>query len=125
MNIKIAMTAMLVMGLFCGAMAQQGSGKVLPVATHYQGGQDALLADIQKMLQYPPMAKRNRIEGECIVAFTLDKDGAASNYKIIKNIGGGCGEEAMRVAKALKYNAPGYRVDLTVPVKFALARPAK
>jgi protein TonB len=124
MNNKIVMTAMLVMGLFCGAMAQS-SGKVLPVATHYQGGQDALLADIQKMLQYPPMAKRNRIEGECIVAFTLEKDGAATNYKIIKNIGGGCGEEAMRIAQALKYNAPGYRVDLTVPVKFALARPAK
>ena len=124
MKKSLVMTAMLFMGLFCGVQAQSG-GKVLPVATHYQGGQEALLADIQKNLQYPPMAKRNRIEGECIVAFTLNKDGSASNYKIIKNIGGGCGEEAMRVAQSLKYNAPGYQVDLTVPVKFALSRPAK
>jgi periplasmic protein TonB len=124
MKKHVAMTAMLIMGLIYGAFAQT-TGKVLPVATHYEGGQEVLLADIQKMLQYPPMAKRNRIEGECIVAFTLDKDGAASNYKIIKNIGGGCGEEALRVAQNLKYNAPGYKVDLTVPVKFALPRPGK
>ena len=82
------------------------------------------MADIQKMLQYPPMAKRNRIEGECIVAFVLEKDGQAVNYKLIKNIGGGCGDEAMRIAKILKFNAPGYRVDLTVPVRFTLQRPA-
>ncbi|MES2733423.1 MAG: energy transducer TonB [Bacteroidota bacterium] len=122
---KIFLIASLfVFGFALGAMAQ-GTSKVLPVATHYEGGQEVLLADIQKMLQYPPMAKRNRIEGECIIAFTLEKDGQVSNYKVIKNIGGGCGDEAMRVAKALKFNAPGYRVDLTVPVKFTLSRPAK
>ena len=118
-----ALTVLFIAVAFCGAMAQS-SAKVLPVATHYEGGQEALLADIQKMVQYPPMAKRNRIEGECIIAMTLEKDGQVSNYKLIKNIGGGCGDEAMRVVKALKFNAPGYRVDLTVPVKFALQRPA-
>ena len=116
---------MIVLGILGFTFAARAQGKVLPVATHYEGGQEALLADIQKMLQYPPMAKRNRIEGECIVAFTLDKDGKATNYKIIKNIGGGCGDEAMRVAKSLKYKAPGYKVDLTVPVKFTLPRPGK
>jgi len=118
-----AVTALFIALASWGAMAQTTS-KVLPVATHYEGGQEALLTDIQKMVQYPPMAKRNRIEGECIVAMTLEKDGQVSNYKLIKNIGGGCGDEAMRVVKELKFNAPGYRVDLTVPVKFALPRPA-
>ena len=121
----LAVTALLIAFASWGAMAQSSAVKVLPVATHYEGGQDALLADIQKIMQYPPMAKRNRIEGECIIAMTLEKDGQVSNYKLIKNIGGGCGDEAMRVVKALKFNAPGYRVDLTVPVKFTLQRPAK
>ncbi len=49
-----------------------GTGKVIPVAEHYEGGKEALLADIQKKLFYPPMAKRNRVHGECVVAFTLE-----------------------------------------------------
>lgn len=98
------------------------SGKVLPVAEHYSGGKEALLADIQKNLVYPPMAKRNRVYGECIIAFTLEEDGKMVNQKLIKNIGAGCGDEAMRVVRNLKFNAPGYRVDATVPVRFDLPK---
>jgi protein TonB len=94
--------------------------KTLPVAEHYEGGREALLADIQKNLQYPPVAKRNRVHGECVVAFTLEENGKMVNQKLIKNIGGGCGEEAMRIVRNLKFKAPGYRVDATVPVRFDL-----
>lgn len=117
-------TLTFLLGLTVLSAMAQSPVKTLPVATHYEGGQDALLADIQKMLQYPVMAKRNRVQGECIIAFTLEKDGQTSNFKILKNIGAGCGDEAMRIAQALKYNAPGYRVDLTLPVKFSLTKPA-
>ncbi len=103
------------------AIAQNASAqKALPVAEHYEGGREALLADIQKSIAYPPVAKRNRIHGECIVAFTLEEDGKMVNQKLIKNIGAGCGEEAMRVVKNLRFKAPGYRVDATVPVRFTL-----
>jgi periplasmic protein TonB len=105
--------------------AQNSAGsreKVLPVAEHYEGGKEALLADIQKNLQYPPMAKRNRIHGECVIAFTLEEDGKMVNQKLIKNIGAGCGEEAMRIVRNLKFKAPGYRVDATVPVRFDLQK---
>ncbi len=98
-----------------------GTGKVIPVAEHYEGGKEALLADIQKNLVYPPVAKRNRVHGECIVAFTLDENGKMVNQKLIKNIGAGCGDEAMRIVRGLKFKAPGYRVDATVPVRFDLA----
>jgi protein TonB len=60
---------------------------------------------IAKELVYPPMAKRNRFQGQCIVAFTLNEDGSTANHKIIKNIGGGCGEEALRVVKLIKFKA--------------------
>lgn len=98
-----------------------GTGKVIPVAEHYEGGKEALLADIKKNLVYPPMAKRNRVHGECVVAFTLEENGKMVNHKLIKNIGAGCGDEAMRVVRNLKFKAPGYRVDATVPVRFDLA----
>lgn len=98
----------------------QSATKVIPIAQHYEGGQEALLADIQKKLQYPIMAKKNRIQGECIVSLSLDKDGKPEDYKLLKNIGGGCGDEALRVVKMLKFKAPGYRVDGSVPVKFSI-----
>lgn len=99
-----------------------GSEKILPVAEHYEGGKAALLADIQKNLQYPPMAKRNRVHGECIIAFTLEENGKMVNHKLIKNIGAGCGEEAMRIVRNLKFKVPGYRVDATIPVRFDLQK---
>lgn len=102
----------------------QTTPKNLPVAEYYAGGQEALLADIQKMIVYPPMAKRNRIQGECIVGITLEADGKINNQKLIKSVVG-CGDEAMRVVKNLKFNAPGYRFDTTVPVRFVLPKPGQ
>ncbi|QHT65736.1 energy transducer TonB [Rhodocytophaga rosea] len=107
---------------FASFAQSAGNGKVVPVAEHYPGGKEALLADIQKNMIYPPMAKRNRIHGECVVAFTLEENGKMVNHKLIKNIGAGCGDEAMRIVRALKFNAPGYRVDATVPVRFDLPK---
>ncbi len=109
-------------GSIAFAQTTTTSEKTIPVAEHYQGGKEALLADIKKSLVYPPVAKRNRIHGECVVAFTLDENGKMLNQKLIKNIGAGCGEEAMRVVKTLKFKAPGYRVDATVPVRFDLTK---
>jgi protein TonB len=66
------------------------------------------------------MAKRNRIQGECIIAFVLNEDGTTSGAKVVKNIGGGCGEEALRVVKLLKFKAPGFKMQTNVPVIFKL-----
>jgi len=114
----------LFLALLVGSFATaQTASKTLPVAEYYQGGQEALLVDIQKMLVYPPMAKRNRVQGECIVAFVLEADGKINNQQLIKNIGAGCGDEAMRIVKSLKFKAPGYRFNTTLPVKFTLPKP--
>ncbi|WP_026463988.1 energy transducer TonB [Adhaeribacter aquaticus] len=94
--------------------------KVLPAAEHYEGGQAALYAFINKEMVYPPMAKRNRISGQCIVSFTLQEDGSTANHKIIKNVGGGCGEEALRLVKLLQFKAPGYSLNTSLPINFKL-----
>jgi protein TonB len=75
---------------------------------------------INKNLQYPPMAKRNRIQGQCIVSVTLNPDGTTTNMRILKNMGAGTGEEALRIIKLLKFNAPGYSVQSSIPVNFKL-----
>ncbi|KAA9340635.1 energy transducer TonB [Adhaeribacter soli] len=98
----------------------KAADKAIPVAQYYEGGQAAMYEFINANVQYPPMAKRNRIQGQCIVSVTLNEDGTTTNMKILKNIGGGCGEEALRVVKLLKFKAPGYSVQSSIPVNFKL-----
>lgn len=94
--------------------------KAVPVAEYYEGGQEAMYQAIYKELQYPTLAKRNRVQGDCIISFTLNPDGSTTNFKVLRNAGAGTGEEALRVAKLLKFKAPGYGVDASIPIMFKL-----
>jgi protein TonB len=132
MKVKFFSVLALVVGLSFSAAAQTATpaatatnspavtDKKLPVAEHFEGGQPAMYEFIAKELVYPPMARRNRFQGQCVVSFTLNEDGSTANHKIIKNIGGGCGEEALRVVKLIKFNAPGYSMTSSIPINFKL-----
>ena len=63
---------------------------------------------------------RNRLQGECIIAVTLNADGTLQNMKILKNKGGTLGEEALRVVRTLRFNKPGYSNQYSLPIKFKL-----
>ncbi|MFQ3575061.1 MAG: energy transducer TonB [Cytophagales bacterium] len=108
------------LSMFAFSAFSQSASKPLPASEHYTGGQDSLYAFINRNLVYPPMAKRNRIQGECIVDFQIDENGKVQNAKVVKNIGGGCGEEAMRVVQMIKFNAPGYKLNTSIPVYFKI-----
>ena len=94
--------------------------KAIPVAEYYEGGQEAMYSFIDQELKYPVMARRNRIQGQCIVSFTLNTDGSLSGVKLVKQIGGGCGEEALRIVKLLKFNNPDYAILTSLPITFKL-----
>ena len=96
------------------------AGKVIPVAEYYEGGQEAMYAFIGKELKYPLMAKRNRIQGQCIVSFTLNPDGTMQGLRLVKQIGGGTGEEALRVVQLLKFKKPEYPILTSLPIVFKL-----
>jgi len=100
--------------------AQTTPSKVVPAAQYYEGGQTAMYQFINSQLLYPPVAKRNRIQGECIIGGVLEADGTMSNITVVKNIGGGCGEEAARIVKLLKFRAPGFKSQTSIPVYFKL-----
>jgi protein TonB len=100
--------------------AQTTPSKVVPAAQYYEGGQTAMYQFINSQLIYPPVAKRNRIQGECIIGGVLEADGTMSNVSVVKNIGGGCGEEAARIVKLLKFRAPGFKSQTSIPVYFKL-----
>ncbi|WP_400191147.1 energy transducer TonB [Hymenobacter sp. B81] len=107
-------------GTGAGQAGTGSVGKSIAVAQYYEGGQDAMYAFIQQELKYPLMARRNRIQGTCIVSFTLNPDGSMSGVKLVKNIGGGCGEEALRVTRLLKFKQPEYPILTSLPISFKL-----
>ena len=75
---------------------------------------------IGKELKYPLMAKRNRIQGQCIVSFTLNPDGTMQGIKLVKQLGGGTGDEALRVVRLLKFKNPEYPILTSLPIVFKL-----
>lgn len=99
-------------------------GKVIPVAEYYEGGQTAMYAFIAQELKYPLLAKRNRIQGQCIVSFTLNPDGTMQGIKLVKQLGGGTGEEALRVVRLLKFKKPEYPILTSLPIVFKLGTTA-
>jgi len=117
-SLSIIKNTLILIGLFIVSTSFIQSD--VPIAEHYTGGEAQLMKDIASELQYPPTAKRNRIQGTCIVHVKLMEDGHFDHVKIVKNIGGGCGDEALRIVKTLKFNAPGYVADYNIPVKFKL-----
>ena len=60
-----------------------------------------LLEYIYAHIQYPAYAKEHGVQGRCVVSFIVEKDGKLTNSKIIKDIGGGCGEASLAVVHGM------------------------
>ena len=81
----------------------------------FPGGVEAKNNFIDDNLKYPKEAKENGIQGEVKIFFTVDTDGNIIDEKIAKDIGGGCGEEALRIVRLMPKWEPG--MSGGVPVK--------
>lgn len=92
----------------------------------FTGGMKELLTYLGKNIKYPTLAKEVGIDGRVIVEFIVMEDGSIANAKVVRGIGGGCDEEALRVIKAMPNWQPGIqqgkavRVKYKVPVRFKL-----
>jgi protein TonB len=80
----------------------------------------ALVAYVLGNIKYPRMALENGITGTVVIQFIVEKDGSISGAKIARDIGGGCGAEALRVVKTLPAWIPGKQRSRPVRVKFSL-----
>lgn len=92
----------------------------------FNGGMTAFYDFFRKNIKYPRKAERNNITGTVVISFVVDKDGSLINIEVIKGIGFGCDEEAIRVLKnAPKWN-PGkqrgkpVKVSMALPIVFSL-----
>lgn len=84
-----------------------------------------MLEIIYKNIKYPPITRCTAIEGTVVIGFIIEKDGTMTNVHIRRDIGGGMGEEAMRVVKLLPKFSPAMkdgkavRFLYYVPVRFS------
>jgi len=73
----------------------------------FPGGQEALDKFIEENLQYPRLAAENNIGGKVLVRFVVEPDGSVTLPRLLRDIGGGCGAEAVRVVKMMPKWTPG------------------
>lgn len=91
-----------------------------------EGGLAGYYKAIGSDLKYPGQARRMGIEGTVYVQFVVDKDGSVSDVQVMKGIGAGCDEEAMRVIKegpkwkAGMQNGRKVKVRMRLPIRFHL-----
>jgi protein TonB len=74
---------------------------------------------LAKNLKYPTQAKHMGTEGKVFVEFIVNKNGEPSDLKIIRGIGSGCDEEALRVLSLTKWE-PGKQRGKPVRVKMGM-----
>lgn len=92
----------------------------------FPGGMEALAKYLAQNIKYPQLARDNNITGKVFVTFVVERDGRIADVKLLRDIGGGCGAEAIRVVKAMPKWTPGkqrgkaVRVQFNLPVNFNL-----
>jgi len=84
----------------------------------FPGGQAKLQAFLAENITFPETAKESGIQGTVYVTFIVRKDGRISDVKILRGIGGGCDEEALRVVKKMPRWKPGTQSGKNIDVQF-------
>ena len=94
----------------------------------FPGGESALMEYVSKNVVYPEEAKEKEIQGRVFIGFVVEKDGSIGEVKVLRGIGGGCDEEAVRVIKGMPKWKPGMqkgkpvRVSYQIPIMFKLGQ---
>jgi len=110
----------------------QGSGDpngiytVIDVYPRFPGGDEARLYFLRNNIRYPESALKSGIQGVVLLVFIIEQDGFISHLEVKKGIGGGCDQEALRVAKSMPRWDPGkrsgkpVRVMVQMPIVFKM-----
>ena len=95
----------------------------------FYGGMKGWGGYLQSALKYPDEARKNKITGRVILRFIVLKDGSITDIKVLRGIGGGADEEAIRVVQESPKWKPGLikrepvNVAYTMPIFFQLSDP--
>lgn len=88
------------------------------VYPEFPGGMTAWAKFIQRNLRYPDAAQENQVQGKVYISFVVEKDGSITDVTVMRGIGYGCDEEALRVIKKSPRWKPGMQNNKPVRVKY-------
>lgn len=97
-------------------------------SAEFPGGLEKFGPYLAKTIKYPAAARNKNVQGKVYVQFVVEKDGSLADMKVIRGIGSGCDEEAMRALqtgpkwKPGTQNGKAVRQQYTVPISFKLAK---
>lgn len=106
--------------------ASAGNGNEIYTTTglesypEFPGGMEAWSKFIQKNLKYPYAAQDNGTQGKVYLSFVIEKDGSITDVTVIKGIGDGCDEEAVRVIKKSPRWKAGFQNNQPVRVRYSM-----
>lgn len=106
--------------------AEAGIFMVVEEAPVFPGGEEALRKFLKDNIRYPQQALDASLQGTVFVTFVVEQDGSIGNARVLRGIGKGCDEEALRVVKMMPAWKPGtqrgkpVKVQINLPVRFAL-----
>ena len=91
------------------------------------GGMKKFYEFVGKNYRYPAMAREQGVSGKVIMQFVVERDGSLTDIKVLRDLGLGTGEEAVRLLKSVPKWKPGIqngravRVAYTLPLSLNLA----
>lgn len=94
----------------------------------FVGGETEMYKYLQRNVSFPSMAREANISGAVYVTFVVDTNGIITNAEVLRGIGGGCDEEALRVIRNMpawkpgKQNGDPVRVRFNMPIRFTLKK---
>jgi TonB family protein len=97
----------------------------------FPGGDEARMKYLMENINYPEEARKKGIQGTVYAQFIVEKDGKIGEVRVLRGIGGGCDEEAVRVIKNMPDWIPGRQrgenvsVQFNMPIRFTLGAKSK
>ncbi|MBC5994757.1 energy transducer TonB [Pontibacter cellulosilyticus] len=92
----------------------------------FKGGEKAMMNYIGKKINYPSAAQRENIQGLVVVTFVVAPNGEIRDAEVLKGLGYGTDEEALRVVRGMPNWKPGKQngrpvaVRYTLPIRFSM-----
>ena len=90
------------------------------VMPQFPRGQEELYKYLSKNISYPDSLKYKCIQGKVYVQFTVEKDGNITDVTVLRGLGKGFDEEAIRAIKNMPNWIPGEQRGEKVSVKYTL-----
>jgi len=90
------------------------------IMAEFPGGARAFGAFLQKNMVYPSAANQANVGGKVYVQFVVNTDGSIQDVQILKSVGFGCDEEAIRVIKLAPKWIPAKQLGRSVRSRFTL-----